>query len=354
MESADPISQLSENLGETWPSIMQARQNARDKRQQFADALKRYDSEDSSIVVYGSLARDEFTSKSDVDWTLLVDGIALPEHNDVALEIARLIKDEEKPPGKEGTFGGLTFSNDLIHRIGGSDDANRNTTHRILLLLESAALGRRDARDRVIKGILSRYGHEDYGLIYSAGPSNVPRFLQNDIARYWRTVAVDFAYKQHQRGEKGWALRVAKLRISRKLTYVSGLLMCFSCEFEKTEGLLAAASDPQSKLHAFVEHLTKYTNRTPLEVVARTVLQYPELQEIARTLFKVYDQFLGILNDETKREYLEKLPREKVSGDTVYESVRSLSHDFQASLDAMFFDENGTDLPRLTKIYGVF
>lgn len=354
MESADPISQLSENLGETWPSIMQARQNARDKRQQFADTLKRYDSEDSSIVVYGSLARDEFTSKSDVDWTLLVDGIALPEHNDVALEIARLIEDEEKPPGKEGTFGGLTFSNDLIHRIGGSDDTNRNTTHRILLLLESAALGRRDARDRVIKGILSRYVHEDYGLIYSAGPSNVPRFLQNDIARYWRTVAVDFAYKQHQRGEKGWALRVAKLRISRKLTYVSGLLMCFSCEFEKTEELLAAASDPQSKLHAFVEHLTKYTNRTPLDVVARTVLQYPELQEIARTLFKVYDQFLGILNDETKREYLEKLPREKVSGDTVYESVRSLSHDFQASLDAMFFDENGTDLPRLTKIYGVF
>lgn len=355
MEGTDPIGELARKLDETWPAIIDARQSAQLKKTRFAEALKHYDSEDSSIVAYGSLARDEVTSKSDIDWTLLVDGIATPEHNDVALEIARLIDEmEEKPPGKEGTFGGLTFSHDLIQRIGGSDDTNRNTTHRILLLLESVALGRSDARDRVIKGVLSRYVHEDYGLIYSAGPSNVPRFLQNDIARYWRTVAVDFAYKQHTRGEKGWALRTAKLRISRKLTYVSGLLMCFSCEFEKSGGLEDVASDPQSKLHAFVQHLTKYTNRTPLEVVAHTVLQYPELENIARKMFGVYDQFLALLNDEAKREHLENLERADVSGDAVYETVRALSHEFQASVDAMFFDDNGTDLQRLTKIYGTF
>jgi hypothetical protein len=75
---------------------------------------------------------------------------------------------------------------------------------------------------------------------------------------------------------------------------------------------------------------------------------------MARKLFGVYDEFLGILNDEAKRKHLEELAREKVSGDAIYESVRALSHEFQASLDAMFFDENGTDLPRLTRIYGVF
>jgi len=32
------------------------------------------DSEDTSIVVSGSLARDEYTAGSDIDWTLLVDG----------------------------------------------------------------------------------------------------------------------------------------------------------------------------------------------------------------------------------------------------------------------------------------
>jgi predicted nucleotidyltransferase len=35
-------------------------------------ALRRIDSEDA--VVFGSLARGEFTAGSDIDWTLLVDG----------------------------------------------------------------------------------------------------------------------------------------------------------------------------------------------------------------------------------------------------------------------------------------
>ena len=355
MESDDPITQLEKRLGEKWKTIAQARENAQTKKKQLAEMLKGYDSEDSSIVLYGSLARDEFTSKSDIDWTLLVDGIATPEHTDIALEIARLIEEsEEKAPGREGTFGGLAFSHDLIHRIGGSDDTNRNTTLRVLLLLESAALGRKDARDRVIKNVLSRYVHEDYGLIYSAGPSNVPRFLQNDLARYWRTVAVDFAYKQRQRGDKGWALRVAKLRISRKLTYVSGLLMCFSCELEKSNELFAKATDPQSKLHAFIGHLSKYTDKTPLEVLAQAILRYPQLDETARKLFDAYDKFLAILNDEAKRKHLDELARESVAGDEIYENVRDLSHRFQESLDGMFFDQTETDIPKLTRIYGVF
>lgn len=33
-----------------------------------------YTSEDTSLVVFGSLARGEWTSKSDLDWTFLIDG----------------------------------------------------------------------------------------------------------------------------------------------------------------------------------------------------------------------------------------------------------------------------------------
>jgi hypothetical protein len=165
---------------------------------------------------------------------------------------------------------------------------------------------------------------------------------------------VDFAYKQRQRGDKGWALRVAKLRISRKLTYVSGLLMCFSCELEKSNEPFAKATDPQSKLHAFVEHLSKYTDTTPLEVLAQAILRYPQLNEMARKLFDAYDEFLAILNDEAKRKHLDELARESVAGDEIYENVRELSHRFQKSLDEMFFDQNDTDIPKLTRIYGVF
>jgi Nucleotidyltransferase domain len=57
----------------------------------------------TSIVAFGSLARNEFTQGSDIDWTLLIDGQAASEHlaiaNKVRDEIARL---EGKGPGKEG------------------------------------------------------------------------------------------------------------------------------------------------------------------------------------------------------------------------------------------------------------
>lgn len=118
-----------------------------------------HDAEDLAIVVFGSLARNAFTEGSDIDWTLLVDGSADPHHQDVAHEISRHVHEAEgRPPGREGTFGSLTFSHDLIHLIGGEDDTNKNTTKRILLLLESCPIGGRDAYRRVLSNILRPSG----------------------------------------------------------------------------------------------------------------------------------------------------------------------------------------------------
>lgn len=50
----------------------------------------------------------------------------------------------------------------------------------------------------------------------------VPRFLLNDIVRYWRTVTVDFVEKQRGQAGHGWGLRNAKLRMSRKLIFATG------------------------------------------------------------------------------------------------------------------------------------
>ena len=128
----------------------------------------------------------------------------------------------------------MAFSHDIIHQIGGQNDTNRNTTQRILLLLESAPIGRNNqAHEQIIRGVVSRYLEEDTHLLTADSRQyRIPRFLLNDIVRFWRTMAVDFASKQRDRAGEGWGLRNAKLRMSRKLIFVSGLLVCFGCNLD--------------------------------------------------------------------------------------------------------------------------
>lgn len=130
------LDSLRARLGATWIALAAARTDAERQVADLARLLDGTTPSDTSIVVFGSLARGEVTQGSDVDWTLLVDGQAHPSHLDAALDIdQRLVAANMKKPGREGTFGGLAFSHDLVHYIDGAQDTNRNTTQRILLLL---------------------------------------------------------------------------------------------------------------------------------------------------------------------------------------------------------------------------
>ncbi|MGH9587431.1 MAG: hypothetical protein ACRD3F_10800, partial [Acidobacteriaceae bacterium] len=299
------------------------------------------------------LARDEFTSGSDLDWTLLIDGLADPKHHALVRKIRTLLQAlVMKAPGREGTFGDMVFSHDLIHQIGGEDDTNRNTTRRLLLLLESRVVGRSDAYTRVVRHILSRYLLEDRGLWRGSGP-RVPRFLQNDFARYWRTMAVDFAYKLRNRSGEGWAIRNIKLRMSRKLTYVSGLLACFRCELDfSEEEKLGVFGDP-NRHEELIRHLEQIFQMTPLEIVAEVLSRYQHLKPTAAKIFNSYDGFIGILADSEKRQHLEALKEEEAEFDTVYQAARELSHQFRDGIVEFFFDPK-SPMEMLTKNYGVF
>jgi hypothetical protein len=350
------IDTLAAQLQMDWPAIVAARALTSDIRRQLQHQLEESIPPDTSVVVSGSLGRGELTSGSDLDWSLLVDGQADPQHMDALGAIRRGIKScWGKKHGAENTFGQLAFSHDLIHRIGGERDGNRNTTLRMLLLLESTTVGPDEAYNRVVNNILRRYIEEDFGWMNARNPMNVPRFLHNDIARFWRILAVDFAYKRRERAGRGWALRTAKLRLSRKLTYAAGLVMCYSCATtEHIRAIRPGSSDPAAALK-IVNHLTEYVAKTPLQILAELFLANPQLNAAAKQLFASYEEFLKLIGDDTQREALEELRHDEIASSEVYQRVRALGKTFQKSLDSIFFDrELMPQYFELTKTYGVF
>jgi predicted nucleotidyltransferase len=126
-----PVEKLERSLGQEWSGIRKARQTTADKRALLDRVFQGKVARDTSVVLFGSIARDEMTSGSDADWILLVDGQAVPEHEDQKRDIARSLKDNGfGEPGSSGIFGTMVGSHSLVDEIGGEDDTNSNTTRR--------------------------------------------------------------------------------------------------------------------------------------------------------------------------------------------------------------------------------
>ena len=314
-----------------------------------------YTSEDTSLVVFGSLARGEWTSGSDLDWTYLIDGGANSDHLVIAQNINEVLeKAGFQRPGPTETFGNMAFSHDLVHQIGGQNDTNKNTTQRILLLLESRAIGKRtDAYERVIRGVINRYLEEDNHLLtHDSKRYRVPRFLLNDIVRFWRTMAVDFASKQRDRAGKGWGLRNAKLRMSRKLIFASGLLVCFSAYLDPDLQTKISTDQKDGIKLTLLQHIRDCVRLTPLEILAKSMERYGVSQSIAKTLFDAYTEFLKLLSDDKSRTALENLRSSDSRTDPTFRQIREISTVFESALDHIFF-KNKLIEP-LTRKYGVF
>ena len=346
---------LEEKQPRQWAALAQARAAAMEVTAQIQNAIKSevdLVSSDATVVLYGSLARGEWTTGSDVDWALLVDGQSDPDHHECLQAIpSALLSIQYRgqalgPPGSSGTFGQLVFSHDLVHSVGGESDTNQNTTRRILLLLESIALDEPNgAYRRTLRSILRRYLLDDVRIASQAENSpRIPRFLLNDIVRFWRTLCVDFGTKHWQQSGKKWAVRNIKLRTSRKLLFVSGLLTAFSCD--RIEG------GPSAGVEEMLARLTEYAELPPLEIIARELTDLG-LEKQAVDLFTLYDTFLARLNDKDKRQALESVQPQHAYQDPVFSEFRDLSHELQEILTNIFFDSQSR-LRHLTLKYGVF
>lgn len=345
-------------LGSQYAAIAQARSVSVKKLQALQTCVAGLEfSESTSLVVFGSLARLEWTQGSDIDWTLLVDGPSSLEHHKLTMEIQRRLAEQSFiTPGDTGTFGGLVSSHELLHHIGGMQDTNLNLTRRLLLLLESVAVAGPLARELVVRSLLERY------LSFGGGISDkhqsempVPRLLLNDFARLWRTIAVDYDTKKWLQGEKKWALRNAKLRFSRKLIFAKGLLLCFHGNMFpqawpwNSTSHQAHEKSPSTHLALGIRHLID----TPaIDLMCHAALQLKQHTTL-HALLKAYDCFLHLLNDNDKRQHLSSgVDFERAGDDIIFQEVRDLGRRFSVGLEKFFFDSD--TLGPLTRKYGVF
>ena len=353
----DYVADLSAAKGIEWPTITTAHTKANEVLKSLSEMLRTFTSDDVDIVVFGSLARKEWTSGSDVDWTMLVDGQANPAHLTTSREISKALKEAKLPaPGSQGIFGNMAFSHEIVHHIGGQADTNRNTTQRILLLLEAVAISNCNNEplapyDRIVRQVLNRYLRSDSNFHKQADKeSRIPRFLLNDIVRYWRTMCVDFAYKDWEQAGQKWAIRNIKLRTSRKLLFLAGLFTVFSCF--KNDSLSRDQSSSDNYLNRLQKHLLEYVHSTPLNIVVWT-LQKLGMEDCCTAFLDSYEQFLCQIDDEKVREHLGNLKEDQVYSDKIFLDCRKISHDLQDTLKTMCF-ETKSPLREFINEYGVF
>jgi hypothetical protein len=351
--NTDDVTALARQLSARWEGIDTARAKTVELRERLRANLGELDDPNCSLIVTGSLGRREANERSDADWVLLVDGPSNPDHARMAREIvAAVARAGFKDVGPTGTFGDVVASHDLVHNIAGTRDTNENLTRRMLLLAESHAILGPLVRQRVIRNILTRYVELDRPVL-DFHP--IPHFMLNDVVRYWRTIASDYASKMWERDHRGWATRNIKLRFSRKLLFAWGLLAAFAGKLFPSPSLerAEARSQPDEYVSLLTDLIREQTDVTPLELVARAASHPDVTDQVRCDIFDSYDAFLTIMSDRDKRDHLDRVAFSDASSDPVYGELRRLSHGFRRGINNLFFDEH-PDLRVLIRKFGVF
>ncbi len=248
----------------------------------------------------GSLGRAEASEASDLDLAFVYDGARIDEAS--AKKMRARVREALLPrfDVPEKTFDDVIELGRLVRHVGGSDDTNRTLTYRALILTEGRWLQNSVSAQAVKSRIFS---------VYAAGTKTRGRFLNslaNDLHRYYRTLCVDYRFKVEEHA-KSWALRVLKLRHSRKLWHLANIVtQCWAVEC-----LDDAARD------------ATVAERLGWPSLARIVAGMQELGELrgCAGLFRAHDRFLGAVGSELVREELESLDYAKRYDAALYRSL---------------------------------
>lgn len=330
MNAARGLVRLEKAAGVRFQHISAARAETASRLSDRRDRLAsvEVDSE-ATVVLMGSWGRHEVTSESDDDFMVLFEGSERSDARPSIQSVADALGG--RPPGAEEIFGVHVWLEDLREKIGRDEDSNANLTRRMLFVLESVPVCGNPVHQRARSALLEGY------LAANVKDHRPPRFMLNDLIRYWRTIAVDFEGKMRQRKGEGWGLRNAKLRLSRKALFAGGLLPVLECYRYPADDML--------------QYLDERMSVPPLDRIADAFVDHGAVDPGVRAL-TAYNEFLAILDDRDKRRALTDLTVAEAPTSPLFTRIAELGNELEAGLLSLLFDD--PELRRWVRDYLIF
>jgi len=279
------------------------------------------------VVVLGSFARQEASSESDFDYLVVAYGIPpnVAMTRDLLKAVDQFIVEsfpdtnepgKKRRPGTTGLFGRITSAADLTERIGLEQDTNLSHSRRVLLLQESVSIYRPDLREQLLRSMLERYLVD-----YKVPKPGVPRFLANDLIRYWYTLAVDYQAKRWE-DAFSFGLRYLKLIISRKIAYAGTMVSILMCR------------------EATPDYFLDQFQKPPLARIAQLInLDQDVSPDTIGNILTIAEQFSEYLRDPLRRkeaQSVESLNLEEQPDS--FQEMRRKGDNLQVALQDLFFN----------------
>lgn len=347
LDVADQFSLEASGLGIAEEHIDQLKRGYAATRMAVENSRAHLDKELSAecvdVLGLGSMGRYEMSQASDLDFLVICNAGSGHDHareQGVADELRQKAMPgvSLRPPGKTGLFGGTLNDSELYEIIGLDEDTNPTHSRRVLVLEESVSLSNPRMHDRLLRTMANRYIDA-----IPLGQYKVPRFLVNDLARYWRQLTVDYQAKSESEPS---SLRRLKLIGPRKFTYASSVLALLTLELRDLDRqgiedrLVDVFKAPPSL--RFLSELTYLRD------------EVGEVDGLAHGLeaIRAVNEYSGLLANASWRAQIESAKTREASDSLPeFQHARSIARRMQESLEGLFFSPS---LEKLTKKYLVF
>jgi hypothetical protein len=292
MTAANPQQHLNDRA---WKTLESAQNYCEQLIQKVTAVTNAYvaqhalDAADISFVVVGSVGRFEALQASDLDFTpVLRTPQALERFQPHDQPLRAKLRDQlgvDVSKGEELTAPAALEDLSSAGLIGAKEDSSDKLTRRILILTEGKQAGGAFPIEGIRRKILEAYSGEDR----SRGRHVLS--LCNDLARYYRTVCIEYKSKVEGREEK-WGIRNMKLRHNRKFWFLSCVLTIVSL----------AQTNPQGD-EPYVRGLLAAFERPPFQRLFDAVGE--RLQGQAGRVVEPFAWFIEFTSDKDRRAALE-------------------------------------------------